>query len=141
MKKIEGSDGWKNICPKYCTVDGVAVTCGPLNGRKRRSVDKKKRVKRFTNQITINFKVSSEWELSKNLWGNDATLTSLSNVMKKEVAKGIFDYAGTTTGNIVVGWTKMICPVGQEPVYEDDGRCGELIKKSHDEGILILDIS
>lgn len=125
MENLEGSDGWKNICPKYCTVKGVTVTCGPLNGRKRRSLDKKKRVKRFTNQITIKFEISSDWELDKDLWGNEATLISLSDVMKTEVAKGAFNYNGTTTGNMVIGWVDMICPVGQEPVYEDDARCGE----------------
>lgn len=131
LEIIEESNGWKNICPKYCTVEGLTVTCGPLNGRKRRSLDKNKRVKRNTNQITINFEILSEWEFDKDLWGNDAILTSLSDIMKKEVTKGAFNYNGTTTGNIVVGWTQIVCPVGQEPVYEDDGRCGELINKNH----------
>lgn len=122
MKNLEGSDGWDNICPDYCTVEGVTVTCGPLNGRRRRSI-----VTRSTDkEIVVDFKVSSQWETTKNLWGNDDTLQALGDLIKLEVSNGAVDVNGTTTGSMTFGWIEFPCEIGQEPVYEADARCGEL---------------
>ncbi|XP_052093571.1 uncharacterized protein LOC127729739 [Mytilus californianus] len=119
MKSLDGTDGWDNICPDYCTVEGVTVTCGPSNGRRRRSIFKRS----TDNEITVGFKVSSQWETTKTLWGNDDTLQELGKLMKSEVSKGTFDVNGTTTGSMTFGWIEFPCEIGQEPVYEDDARC------------------
>ncbi|VDH93558.1 CUB and sushi domain-containing protein, partial [Mytilus galloprovincialis] len=119
MKSLEGTDGWDNICPDYCTVEGVTVTCGPLNGRRRRSIFTRSTDK----EIVVDFKVSSQWETTKNLWGNDDTLQALGDLIKLEVSNGAVDVNGTTTGSMTFGWIEFPCEIGQEPVYEADARC------------------
>jgi hypothetical protein len=126
MKDLETTEGWKNVCPKFCTVKGVTVTCGPLNGRRRRHIYSMKGFsKRSPNQITVSFKIASEWEINKDLSGNDGTLTTISNVLKANVKNGTFDVPGVNTGKMTVGYIDLSCPVGLEPVFDGKGRCGK----------------
>lgn len=113
MTDLSSKDGWSYICPAYCTVDNVTVICGPLNGR-RRSTE---------SQITVNFRVSSEWETGKDLWGNDDTLSALSSYLNNMVSNGTLDVPGVTIGNMAFGWITLSCPVGQEPVYDRYAKC------------------
>ena len=81
--------------------------------------------KRSPNQITVSFKIASEWEINKDLSGNDGTLTTISNVLKANVKNGTFDVPGVNTGKMTVGYIDLSCPVGLEPVFDGKGRCGK----------------
>ncbi|CAC5393166.1 unnamed protein product [Mytilus coruscus] len=116
MEHLESSEGWDNICPAYCTVEGVNVTCGAQNGRRRK--------RSSSDLIVLSFTIISEWQENDVLQGNDNIMTNLSDFMKTKVDEGAFDNPNVTTGDMAVGWSEYYCPEGQAATYsDDDGLC------------------
>lgn len=118
MKDLESSGGWDNICPAYCTVDGVNVTCGAQNGRRRK--------RSSSDPIVLSFTIISKWQENDDLQGNDKIIHDLSDFVKTKVDEGAFDNPNVTTGDMVVGWSEYYCQEGQAATYSDeDGLCRE----------------
>lgn len=129
MESLDKDDGWNNICPDYCSVESVTVTCGPLNGRRKRFVKQSHSLrKRATvSQIVLNFKLTATWQLDKNLWQNEDSVLKLGSVIQNKVSNGELNVQGIRTGDTSFGYVEFDCPVGQTPVYEEEARCGRHI--------------
>lgn len=113
MENLEGTDGWGNICPDYCSVDSVTVTCGPLNGRRRRWTKNIHLMfkRSATSQIILNFNIKADWQLDKNLWENEDSMMILGTFIQDKVSTGEFDVPGTTTGDADYGVIDFECPL------------------------------
>ena len=124
MNRTTEEDGWINLCPAYCDVEYVSVICGPLNGRRKRSVSKRE----ATSQITVQFKIRSNWQADKDLWGNDEILQGLKEYIEAKVTDGILDYEDLQTRNVVFQFALYDCPMGLLGVYDAAGTCGKCYK-------------
>ncbi|CAG2220304.1 unnamed protein product [Mytilus edulis] len=114
------TDGWENICPSYCTVKGVTVTCGPQNGRRKRNIQKRDLA--VGNQIVLNFNIYMEWLPNKTFRENENLANAVGDTIESKTNGGAFDVAGITP-NLAFGWSDIACDQeGLVPDY-NEGTC------------------
>jgi hypothetical protein len=125
MEDLANNRNWSNICPSFCNVNDVTVTCGPTTGRRRREGSSQTHfVKRSTNEITLSFSLTMRWLLEGDFWYNDDRIVPLSTEIKTMNTNGEFDYNGISP---VIAFThsSMGCEEGSVPDYYTD-TCSKL---------------
>ncbi|XP_048736999.2 sushi, von Willebrand factor type A, EGF and pentraxin domain-containing protein 1-like isoform X2 [Ostrea edulis] len=120
MQLLE-AQGWNGVCPSQidCNVNNTEVTCGPVNGKKKRDVLDVLRGKRSTHEIRVEVTMTTTWYNFNSTGGT--TFYFLEDVQKK-----VYDVVKATAaaGNLTVrglspdissfalGYSNPNCPDG-----------------------------
>ena len=123
MEDLAYNRNWSNICPSFCNVSDVTVTCGPTTGRRRREGSSQTHfVKRSANEITLSFSLTMGWLLEGDYWYNDDRIVPLSTEIETMNTNGEFDY-NSISPVIAFTYSSMGCEEGSVPDYYTDTCC------------------
>ncbi|CAC5361884.1 unnamed protein product [Mytilus coruscus] len=120
MEDLAYNRNWSNICPTFCNISDVTVTCGPTTGRRRRDSEGtyfKRLFTRSTNEITLTFSLTMEWIDEGDYWANDDEIVAVSEIVKEMSTNGDFIYNGLSPATIAFSFSSMGCEEGSVPDY------------------------
>lgn len=123
MEDLAYNRNWSNICPSFCNVSDVTVTCGPTTGRRKREGPYQSHfVKRSANEITVSFSLTMDWLMEGDYWYNDDRIVPLSKEIETMNTNGEFDYNGISP---VIAFTdsSIGCEEGSVPDYYTETCC------------------
>ncbi|CAG2241797.1 unnamed protein product [Mytilus edulis] len=120
MEDLAYNRNWSNICPTFCNISDVTVTCGPTTGRRRRDSDGsyfKRLFTRSTNEITLTFSLTMKWIEGGDYWANDDEIVAVSEILKEMSTNGDFIYNGLSPATVVFSYSSFRCEEGSVPNY------------------------
>lgn len=140
MKDLANNRNWSNICPSFCNVNDVTVTCGPTTDRRRRDVSSQIHfVKRSTNKITVSFSLTMDWLLEGDYWYNDDRILPLSKEIETMNTNGEFDYNGISPV-IAFTYSSIGCEEGSVPDYYTETCCKLTFNIANSEMLYLLSV-
>ncbi|XP_071132591.1 sushi, von Willebrand factor type A, EGF and pentraxin domain-containing protein 1-like isoform X2 [Mytilus edulis] len=123
MEDLAYNRNWSNICPTFCNISDVTVTCGPTTGRRRRDSEGtyfKRLFARSTNAITLTFSLTMEWIDEGDYWDNDGKIIAVSETLEEMSTNGTFVYNGLSPATVAFSYSSMRCEEGSVPNYYTD---------------------
>lgn len=130
MEDLAYNRNWSNICPTFCNISDVTVTCGPTTGRRRRDSDGsyfKRLFTRSTNEITLTFSLTMKWIEGGDYWANDDEIVAVSEILKEMSTNGDFIYNGLSPATVVFSYSSFRCEEGSVPNYFTETCCKGLL--------------
>ncbi|XP_056020419.1 serine-rich adhesin for platelets-like isoform X3 [Ostrea edulis] len=120
MQLLE-AQGWNGVCPSQidCNVNNTEVTCGPVNGKKKRDVFNILRGKRSTHEIRVEVTMTTTWydfnsTGATTFYFLEDVQKNMFNVIKSVASSGDLTVGGMVpdTNSFAIGWSDPNCPEG-----------------------------